>query len=208
MRARASPSRLGLSGGLGLFTKVESMGSAGTLPKAEALQDLLGPPEPLAPAAGAAAEGSLERDPGVGPVAELSAKPRPEGACESRRREKEDGRGNRFEADGRGFREVRISALQLGGEPEDPAAAAFARSSGVQVGLLWSFYHGRRHCASTNPGVCCFGLAEGPVCPGLPPEPVLFHHGQNRCLWELEGCPCLLACEWAYGSRRVGESAP
>ena len=151
------------------------MGSAGTLPKAEALQDLLGPPEPLAPAAGAAAEGSLERDPGVGPVAELSAKPRPEGACESRRREKEDGRGNRFEADGRGFREVRISALQLGGEPEDPAAAAFARSSGVQVGLLWSFYHGRRHCASTNPGVCCFGLAEGPVCPGLPPEPVLSH---------------------------------
>ena len=76
-------------------------------------------------------------------------------------------------------------ALQLGGEPEDPVAAAFARTSDVQVCLLWSFYHGGRHCASTNPVVCCFGLEEGPVCPGLPPEPVLSHHGAGRCNREL-----------------------
>ncbi len=124
---------LGLPWGLGLFTKADSLGSAGTMPKPDfrwvaglahgsaalawdalaqrgaaaaaaalvrlpgkapplalgplarpppkALQDLLGPPEPLAPAEGAAAEGSLEPGPGVGPEAEFSAKPRPEGAC-------------------------------------------------------------------------------------------------------------------------------
>ena len=33
--------------------------------------------------------------------------------------------------------------------------------------------------------VCCFGLEEGPVCPGLPPEPVLSHRGPERGMWEL-----------------------
>ena len=72
--------------------------------------------EPAEPAAGAAAEGGLEPGPGVGPAAEFSAKPKPKGAGESQRRDmvplQEQGWGRRFVADGRGFRDVRISTLR------------------------------------------------------------------------------------------------
>ena len=68
--------------------------------------------EPAEPAAGAVAEGSLDPGPGVGPVAELSAKPGPGEAHAGREREKEYGWGSRYVADGRGFRDVRLSTLR------------------------------------------------------------------------------------------------
>ena len=68
--------------------------------------------QPAELAAGAVAQGGLEPDPCVGPAAEFSAKPRPEEAREGQGREKEYGWGSRFVADGRGFREVRISTLR------------------------------------------------------------------------------------------------
>ena len=74
---------------------------------------------PAEPAAGAAAEGSMEPGTVAEPAAELSAKPKPEEARAGPEREKEYGRGSRHAADGRGLRGVRISTRRER-QPEKP----------------------------------------------------------------------------------------